>query len=92
MDIFNSIVFDDLQPLIKLDPLLLPQLVSICPTEELPSFIELIPTYLSAAWLSHWLEKSRDLNNEEVKLKDKYVLHLELEFKSVAKLSVAACA
>lgn len=55
MSFFYSIVggiYDDLQPLIQLDHLLLPLLVNICPSDELPKLFCFLPPYLSAAWLS----------------------------------------
>lgn len=43
--------FEDLKPLVILDPLMLPLLVHVCPIEELPGVIAVIPPYLSAARL-----------------------------------------
>ena len=47
----TEVYIRDLEPLTKLDPLLLPQLVFICPSHELPTFFNHIPTDVSAAWL-----------------------------------------
>ena len=52
---FSMAVSDKLQPLIQLDPLLLPQLVYICPTHQISSLFAVIPPSVSASWLHYSL-------------------------------------
>ena len=59
-------VFDRLQPLTVLDPLLLTELVYICPKLELPFLFLQIPTFVSTAWLASVTKDSKDLNRSEV--------------------------
>lgn len=44
--------FDDMKPLVELDPLFLPMVVYICPAEELSMLFLQIPPFVSAARLS----------------------------------------
>ena len=46
-------VSSHLKPLLILDPLLLPLLVSICPAGDRPSMFAVLPAHISAAWLHH---------------------------------------
>ena len=41
--------YEELQPLIYIDPLLLPMLAYSCQQEELPAVFRVLPTYLSVA-------------------------------------------
>ena len=50
---FIDAVSGQLNPLFQLDPLLLPLLVFICPTPELPSLFAEIPPSMSASWLHY---------------------------------------
>ena len=49
----DAIVSGKLEPLLQLDPLLLPLLVYACPTHELPSLFAVIAPSVSASWLHH---------------------------------------
>ena len=59
--------YDTLEPLIALDPLLLPLLINICDPDDLASVFSVIPTYLSAARvLKHVKSLKRPLNDTQV--------------------------
>ena len=59
-------VFDRLQPLTVLDPLLLTEFVYICPRLELPYLFLQIPTFVSTAWLASVTRDSKSLDRSEV--------------------------
>lgn len=59
--------YEDLKPLTFLDPLLLPLLMNICQSQEVPSLIPHIPPYLSAAYISKAIKELRlgeDVSNQ----------------------------
>ena len=58
--------FEDLKPLVMLDPLLLPLLVYVCRIEELPGVISVIPPYLSAALLVKLLSNKSSIPTDKV--------------------------
>ncbi len=57
---------DDWRPLVQLDYRILPLLVSICPNEELPNILHLLPTNLSAAWLHQMIKDHHKWSVNEV--------------------------
>ena len=54
------------QPLVKLDHLLLPLLISTSQWDELLKSLYLLPTNISAAWLCEKTKEQRQLHAEEV--------------------------
>ena len=59
-------LLDGAAPLVALDPLLLPMLVSICPAAELPVVVSLLPPYLSAAKILQLVEAKKRITIDEV--------------------------
>ena len=48
--------YKTLEPLLMADPKLLPVLMYICPSKQLPFLIREIPVRVSAAWISHLMD------------------------------------
>ena len=67
--------YDELKPLLMLDPLLLPLLVGACPNHELPVVFSVIPTYLSAAMILKAVSL-RTISVYEVRYNRRYIFIL----------------
>ncbi len=58
--------YDTLEPLVVLDPLLLPLLVNVCCPEDLPVVFSVIPPYLSAARIVKLVKDGGHIYSEQV--------------------------
>ena len=61
-------VYDELAPLMILDPLLLAAFVYICPRAELCSLFMKIPSFVATAWLLKLIKDSRSFGREKVSI------------------------
>ena len=54
--------YSTLKPLLIADPKLLPVLMYICPSKQLPFLIRKIPVLVSAAWISNLIDITDDIS------------------------------
>ena len=52
-------LYDELEPLMLLDPLVLTAFIYVCPQAELPALFARIPSYFATAWLFKKVKDNR---------------------------------
>ena len=72
---FSFLLENTLEPLMNLDPLLLPLLVNICPPKSLPEVFLVSPIYLSAARILKYVQDTQHkFHHDEVRTKSLQVV------------------